>query len=328
MSQKPVTGEEKPIKSETGPNAEQSAGVATPLKQVIYPAQGEVIASTRTGNTYTFGERLGEGFFGIVFACTDVWGNELAAKVFKPISTYEKVRGNATGELDKLRELRHPNVTFVYDAFEFRDTFYIVTERCQDTLSDLLRESWFKGEIWVMPVARCILQAIHYLHVNGYVHQDIHAGNVLMSLARDEMEPDKNQIIQFKVGDLGVARLAGEVDLANTRADGMFPPEVLNEAEFGPLDHRIDIYHAALLLLQLCLAGELRFTEQEILDGKPRSLALELPAPYSFALEKALRRHVAYRTESAMELWRDLHSPSKPIGDDVSETDPHTAEPE
>src|SRR5580700_1893305 len=51
------------------------------------------------------------------------------------------------------------------------------------------------------------------------------------------------------------------------------------------------------------------FTGDEIIAGKPRQLALQLPAPYNFALEKALRRHVASRTANAMELWRDLNSP-------------------
>ena len=44
---------------------------------------------------------------------------------------------------------------------------------------------------------------------------------------------------------------------------------------------------------------ELRFTTEEILSGKPRDLALQLPPPYSLALEKALGRHVAFRTENA-----------------------------
>jgi hypothetical protein len=54
--------------------------------------------------------------------------------------------------------------------------------------------------------------------------------------------------------------------------------------------------------------AELKFSNDEILAGKPRQLALQLPPPYNFALEKALRRHVAARTASAMELWRDLSS--------------------
>jgi hypothetical protein len=38
-------------------------------------------------------------------------------------------------------------------------------------------------------------------------------------------------------------------------------------------------------------------------------MALELPAPFNHALEKALRHRVMFRTANAKELWRDLNSP-------------------
>ncbi|MCB0392890.1 MAG: hypothetical protein KDD58_16510, partial [Bdellovibrionales bacterium] len=68
-------------------------------------------------------------------------------------------------------------------------------------------------------------------------------------------------------------------------------------------------YHVGLLLLQLAYSRRIEFTHEETLAGKPRELALQLSEPYNFALEKALRRHVAFRTASAMELWRDLNAP-------------------
>ncbi len=92
----------------------------------------------------------------------------------------------------------------------------------------------------------------------------------------------------------------------------MFPPEVIDPSEFGPLDHRIDIYHCGLFFLQLAYSSELRFTQEEITAGKPRQMALELPPPLNFALEKTLRRHASKRTERAKELWRDLNSPESP----------------
>lgn len=291
------------------PNSPQ----AEPEKQVIQPNNGEVITSLATGNSYTIGLKIGEGNFGIVYSCKDVWENDLAAKVLKPIGTYEKVKAAAEAEFVKLLQLRNPYITFVFDAFEYRDTFYIVTERCHSSISDLLSLQKFDGKIWLMGIARCLLQAIHYLHINNYVHQDIHPGNIFAAFIKDEMLPN-TQAIQFKLGDLGVARLLHEVDAQNTRAQWMLPPEVLNTAEFGPIDYRIDIYHVGLLLLQLAHSKELRFTREEILNGKPREMALELPPPYSFALEKALRRHVSYRTANAMELWRDLHSPEQLTG--------------
>ena len=65
--------------------------------------------------------------------------------------------------------------------------------------------------IWLMPIARCLLQALHYVHINKFVHQDIHPGNVFASIVKNEM-PAEASAIQFKLGDLpGVAKVAHEV---------------------------------------------------------------------------------------------------------------------
>ena len=285
--------------------------ILPPAKMAIPPSIGEVITSMATGNSYTMGEKIGEGNFGVVYSCKDIWENDLAAKVLKPIGTYENVKASATEELTKLVHLRNPHITFVYDAFEFRDTFYIITERCYCSVKQLFSIQNFNGLTWLMPIARSLLQAVHYLHINNYVHQDIHSANVFTALVKDEMMPQDNKIVQFKLGDLGVAKLFNELDAKNTRAQWMLPPEVLNPNEFGAIDRRIDIYHVGLLLLELAYSKELRFTPEEIISGKPREMAVQLQPPYHFALEKALRRHVSYRTADAMELWRDLHTPSQ-----------------
>ncbi|KAF0178539.1 MAG: serine/threonine protein kinase [Limisphaerales bacterium] len=284
-----------------------TASPVPPAKQFVPPVEGEVITSFLTGNTYTIGHVIGEGNFGVVYSCTDTWKNALAVKVLKPRGmSYEKVRASAEAEFAKLVALRHPTITYIYDAFEFRDTFYIVTERCWGPVADLFSLNEFSGLHWVMPIARNLLQAIHFLHINKLVHQDIHPGNVFTTFVKDEM-PTEAKAIQFKLADLGVAKLFQEVDAANTRARWMLPPEVLKPDEFGPIDYRIDLYHAGLLLLQLASSKLLVFTEEEVLAGKPRELAEALPPPLNFALAKALRRHASARTSSAMELWRDLN---------------------
>jgi serine/threonine-protein kinase len=280
-----------------------------PPKLVIPPSAGEVITSGLTGSSYTMGEKIGEGNFGMVYACRDTWENDLAAKVLKPFSSYEAVKASATAEVLKLVQLRNPYITYMFDAFEYRDTFYIITERCYCPLSILFELPDLQPQAWIMPIARCILQAVHYIHLNNYVHQDIHFGNVFASFAKDEMVAT-SKTMQFKLGDLGVAKLVGELDAKNTRAAWMLPPEVIDEKEFGKLTNQVDLYHLGLLFLQIALRKQMTFTREEILHGKPRELALSLPAPLNFALEKALRRHVQYRTATAMELWRDLHSPS------------------
>lgn len=284
-----------------------------PIKSFTPPVLDEVITCLSTNNSYTMGEKIGEGSFGVVYSCKDVWGNDLATKVLKPTKAYDKVKASALAETGKLLLLRHPHITYVFDAFEFRDTFYIITERCQGPLKDLFSLKPFMGLKWLMPIARCLLQATHYLHLNQYAHQDIHLGNVFATFAKDEMSPTEIGSIQFKLGDLGVSKLFSELDAMNTLADWMRPPEALYPLEFGTVDNRIDIYHIGLLLLQLAHSQELYFTQEEILAGRPREMALSLSSPYNVALEKALRRHVASRTASAMELWHDLKLPESTV---------------
>ncbi len=287
-----------------------SEKINLPVKTVTWPYDGQTITSNSTNNTYTIGEKIGEGYFSHVYACSDVWNNELAVKVLKPTSTYEKVKEKAIAEFRRLMVLRHPNITFVYDVFELKDTFYIVTERCFGPISDVFSIQNFDGKILLMPLARQLLQAIDYLHLNKYVHQDIHEGNVFSTFVKDEILPDEVQALQFKLGDLGVTKLLNDVDINNTRAHRIMPPEALNPDEFGPVDTRIDFYHVGLLFLQIACSRKIQFTQDEILSGKPRDMALKLPSPYNIALEKTLRRHVVFRTASAKELWRDLNVPS------------------
>ena len=293
------------------PNGMQDMASTEPSAKPVFtpPTEGELITSTSTGNTYRIGRVIGEGSFGVVYECTDTWDNELAVKILKPRGTYEEFRGSAVDELQKLRTLRHPNVTYVHDGFEFRHTFYIVFEWCWQPINQFIQRENFKGHFWLRAMARQLLQAVHFLHCNDYVHQDIHGGNVFVTTVRDDMAPD-DMVFTFMLGDLGITKMVSEMDAANTvLAEWMRAPETLAPSEFGPMDRRMDIYHCGLLFLQVLLGKPLTFTREEVLAGRPREVAREVGGAFSFALEKALRRHVDYRTASALEFWRDLNTP-------------------
>ena len=276
------------------------------------PTPGETIFAEHSNTTYTIGEFIGDGYFGIVYACKDDWNNDLAVKVLKPRGSHAHVSRAGSDEIGKLLAVRHPHITYLYDAFECRDTLYLITERCHQSLHDLFTNRTIHGHS-VLSVGRCLLQAIDFIHRQGFVHQDIHAKNVFLTFARDgNGKKPLFATSSFKVGDLGVAKPIAEAPVAQTRG-WMLPPELIAGMNFGPADHRIDIYHAALLLLQIALGQELQFTVQQIVEGAPRetALALRSPVPIKMALEKALRRHVAERTPTAKQFWLDLNAPSQ-----------------
>ena len=86
----------------------------------------------------------------------------------------------------------------------------------------------------------------------------------------------------------------------------MLPPEYLNPNEFGVIGRQVDIYHTGLLLLSLLIGEIPQFSHEQILAGYPRQRAEKISSPYSNAIAKALRRHVADRTQTAIEFWRDI----------------------
>jgi len=275
------------------------------------PLGGQQISTPITKNIYTIGEFIGEGSFGYVYACTDLWNNELAAKILKPDGDRQLVQGNAIREYQRLFALRHTYITYVFDMFEFQELSYIITERCWWSVTRLINElAGFNGAVWLMPIARCILQAVDFIHSNGVVHKDIHPGNVFVNAQKSELVTDGRVNFNFKLGDLGISALVSELQPGHGPfANWIFPPEVMDPVQFGPIDHRVDLYHCGLLLLQILSGKLLKFSHNDILAGVPRQLALQLPMPFSAAIEKTLRRHTMFRTESAKELWRDLNSP-------------------
>lgn len=269
------------------------------------PEEGEEIFSGL--RRYVVGKPINAGVFGTTFDCVDEWDNDLAMKVLLPRGTYDDVKERFDNEFQRLAHLRHPNVTYIYDAFEYRDTFYIVMERCSGNLDDLFRIPQYMGVLWFMPIARCLLQAIDFMHVVSVVHRDIHPRNVLYSFVRNELIPTQSNSLTFKVADMGVSRLENDQDFFGaTMANWMVPPEVLDPASFGLLGRKIDIYHAALVLLAVLKGSEQRFSKEEILDGAPRRAAEALDSPCGAPLARALRRHVSSRTATAKDVWREL----------------------
>lgn len=270
------------------------------------PDKGEVIS--HGDRNYHIGEKLGRGGFGIVYECSDEWGNALVAKIILPHDRpYAEVRESWLEEAGKLVDLRHPNITFVRDAFEYQDTFYLIIERCNFPLLQVITSIGLDSERWLPYVARDVLQALDYIHAHGYIHKDLHPGNVFVVESRQQAAFIHRIVRSFKIGDLGLTRLETDVRAFQTRlAEWMRPPEIVDPDKFGAIGRQVDVYQAGLLLLSLLLKEIPYFTSEEIVGGIPQAVASDHPSPYAPVIAKALRRHVEWRTQTALEFWREL----------------------
>ncbi|MEM6988953.1 MAG: protein kinase [Myxococcota bacterium] len=269
------------------------------------PGEGEMISNGSAG-TYFIGEHIGSGSFGDVYECTDEWSNALVAKVLKPALPFDQVKQQWETEVGNLARLRHPNITYIHDAFVYNNAFYIIVEKCLYSLDRILPRV---DASWVPHIARDILQALAFIHRHGHVHKDVHPGNVFVSLTTDVISSEHGSFLQFKLGDLGIAREEHSIRTTGTiLAPWMQPPEAVDPNTYGQVSKPTDVYHCALLLLAVLRRSIYQFSQAEILQGLPQELATQTSSPYSTALNAALQPVVQRRTQTPLDFWREIQA--------------------
>jgi len=265
------------------------------------PTSGGAIRSPR-GQSYLLGKRLGSGAFGAVFDCIGPFDQSFALKIFLPgHKPYAEVRAEWLREAERLYRLRHPNIVYVHDFFEASGLFYLVLERCDHSLDEMLQAPF--TDRLVVDLARQLLFAVQYLADNEIVHNDLHAGNVLVV---------QGEHLTAKLSDLGIAQeLYGH---GGTRPPivqhRLMAPEV---AAGGYSTKQSDLYQLGALIYQMHTGVYPVDTSvgydgviQQIRDGVPRAKAEALGTPIGDIVSVMLRRQEQYRYTSALQVWEDL----------------------
>lgn len=266
-----------------------------------FPMSGGVVRSPR-GFSYLLGNLLGDGAYGAVFECVGPFDQSFALKVFQPQNRpYEQVRGEWVSEAERLYRVRHPNIVYVFDYFEHQGLFYLVLERCDHSLESMLGRPF--TDRLVVEVMRQLLFAIQYLADNEIVHNDLHAGNVLIVQGPN---------IICKLSDLGISQemygqYAVRPQVVHHR---IMAPEV---AAGGYTTKQSDLYQLGLLLYQMH-TGEtaIDFSQgydaivEQIRQGLPRAKAEALGTPLGKIASVMLRRTEQYRYTSPAQVWEDL----------------------
>jgi eukaryotic-like serine/threonine-protein kinase len=273
--------------------------MTTPIPPI--PLSGGAVRSPR-GPSYLLGRRLGNGAFGAVFDCIGPFDQSFALKVFLPgHRPYTEVRAEWLKEAERLYRLRHPNIVYVHDYFEAQGLFYLVLERCDHSLDEMLTAPF--TDRLVVDIARQLLFAVQYLADNEFVHNDLHAGNVLVV---------QGEHLTAKLSDLGIAQeLYGYVGarppIVHHR---LMAPEV---AGGGYSTRQSDLYQLGLLIYQMHTGVYPIDTSvgydgiiAQIRDGVPRAKAEALGTPIGDVVSVMLRRQEQYRYTSALQVWEDL----------------------
>ena len=267
----------------------------------IPPRVGEFVHSPR-GYRYRLTQTISSGGFSTVFDAVDIFENHLAVKVFAPSAPYPEVRERWLAEAALLQQLHHPNITYIFDAFEYLSGFYLVLERATGNLSRYITGAPQLHPNAVLYIAQQLLWALHFVHERQVIHEDLHPGNIL--------EYPGGVV---KISDFGISRrLAvphGTV-APQTFHRKFVVPELASQ---GYTTQQSDLYHLGLILYALvrgqhAVDPNLPDAEisRQVLQGVPRARAEALGTPLGKAIAKLLRRRHQYRYGSALDAWNDL----------------------
>jgi eukaryotic-like serine/threonine-protein kinase len=267
---------------------------------VQYPQVGSTLKGQR--GSYFVRDTIGSGEFGAVYECIGPFDQIYALKMVRPSNRpYSEVQAEWAREQSRLFSLRHPNVVYIYDSFEHDHLFYLALERCDHDLKAMLGTPMQEG--LVLEMTRQLLAAVQFLHDNEVVHDDLHAGNVLIT------HTDRPTV---KISDFGISNeLRGMTAVRpNVVHHAIMAPEILAT---GYTSRQSDLYQVGLLLYWM-LTGEpaiqmaVPYQElvRQVADGEPRRRAEQLGTPFGDLIAKMLRRREAFRYASAREVWAEL----------------------
>jgi len=276
-------------------------------------ADGEsaVLVTGTVIGQYRIDGPLGAGGMGVVYRATDTKLHRPAAIKVLPESLADpEARRRFQREAQMASSLNHPHIVTVYDAGEFGQRQYLVTEYVD---GGTLRQWASHAHGWrpIIELLIGVADALAVAHEAGILHRDVKPENILLAKSG-----------YAKLADFGLAKLL-EVDplsddaFAGARTDqhssqvgtaAYMSPE---QAQGRALDARSDVYSFGLVLHEL-LSGERpsatrshepqRGAEAEALAP----LQAEVPSELRTIVGKAVEHDPADRYQTMRELVVDL----------------------
>jgi calcium-dependent protein kinase len=205
---------------------------------------------------YQIGEIMGSGAFATVRKVTHKTSQQVRAlKIIKKNPKEDSSRMYL--EVEILKKLVHPNIMQIFEFYEDKKNFYIITEFCEGgELFDKVVEkgSFTEAEAgWVM---KQLISAVNYIHSNNIVHRDLKPENILLDLKKSNI---------VKIIDWGTARFF-EKNKKMNKISGT-PYYIAPEVLFEKYDEKCDIWSCGVIMYIL-LCGYPPFngeTDNEIL---------------------------------------------------------------
>ena len=204
---------------------------------------------------------LGTGGYAVVWSAVHkVTKEEYAIKVMKATASANPKDDEVTideirNEIEVMKKLEHPNIIYIKEYFVQSGKFYIVMSCLRGgELLDALLDLGNYTEEDAKRIAKQLLDALSYMHLNNVTHRDLKLENLL--LARP------NDISSVVIADFGLARNsinARQVFSTQCGTPSYVAPEILLGKPYTPA---VDVWSIGVILYTL-LIGSFPFAHDD-----------------------------------------------------------------
>ena len=214
-------------------------------------------------DNYVSDKKLGEGSYGSVYRVKhkDLGVYRAMKKITGSANSKdpEKIK-EITNEIELLKTLDHPNIVKIFEFYNTKEGFFLITEYCQGgELFDRITKIKKFDEASTAYIMYQLLSAVFYCHNQNIIHRDLKPENILIE------SEERDGTLNIKVIDFGTAKLFDKNKSENKVIGSAYyiAPEVLN----CKYNEKCDIWSCGVIMYIL-LTGRPPFggNDDEILE--------------------------------------------------------------
>ena len=141
-------------------------------------------ATHKFPEVYKLGKELGSGAFSVVKEGTHKKsGQSFAIKIVTKAKLTEEDEAALHDEIQVLKELKHNNIIRLYDVFDEKQYYYLVTEKMMGgELFDRIVQKSYYNEKEARDTCRVLFEALNFCHEHSVAHRDLKPENLLLQV--------------------------------------------------------------------------------------------------------------------------------------------------
>jgi serine/threonine protein kinase len=158
-----------------------SRGKSKSLSGALKESSPESNRISNGTHIYQIGAEIGRGGFAVVYAAFNVvTGDFVAVKRFPLSNVDDESLSKIQDEIELMQQLKHPNIVEYRDTIKTKLYLHIVLEYVENgSLHNVIKKFGSFSESLTSIYITQVLKGLVYLHVQGVLHRDIKAANIL-----------------------------------------------------------------------------------------------------------------------------------------------------